>query len=164
VLCLYDYNQGDTQTDDTGSAAEFLSKPFHPAAFAERVRTILDRKKQQRVLFIDDDAELVMFASRVLREAGYDVLVGGNGNVALATVEVEPVDLVITDLVMREREGLETIMRLRKSHPRLPVIAISGAFGGHFLKSAAALGARAALAKPFSGEELLAAVRSVLES
>jgi CheY-like chemotaxis protein len=90
-------------------------------------------------LFVDDDVEVVMFASRVLRDAGFEVLAGGNGNVALSTAQVERLDLVITDLVMPDREGLETIMRLRKSHPALPVVAISGAFGGHFLKCASTL-------------------------
>lgn len=144
------------------SGAEFLSKPFTLAAFGDRVRSILDRQRRKRILFVDDDVEVVMFASRVLRDAGFEVLVGGNGNVALSTAQVERLDLVITDLVMPEREGLETIMRLRKSHPALPVVAISGAFGGHFLRSASTLGARAALAKPFSGEDLLAAVRVAL--
>jgi len=123
---------------------------------------LLDRRKRQRVLFVDDDAQVVTFASEVLREAGFEVLVGEDGNVALAIVEKEPLDLVITDLVMRECEGLETVMRLRKSHPELPVIVISGAFGGQFLKSAAMLGARATLAKPFSGEELVSMVQEVL--
>jgi len=162
VLHLSGYSEEDVFAGVPEPGREFLSKPFTLAAFSERVRSILDRRKRRRVLVVDDDAEVVMFASRVLRQAGFEVLVGGNGNVALSTAEAEPLDLVITDLVMPEREGLETIMRLRKSHPELPVIAISGAFGGHFLKSAAALGARVALPKPFSGEELLAAVRRAL--
>ena len=122
------------------------------------------RLEDATVLVVDDDKQVLMFASEVLREAGYEVLVGEDGNVALAVVEVEPLDLVITDLVMREREGLETMMRLRESHPALPVIAVSGAFGGHFLRSATILGARATLLKPFSGEDLLSAVRKVLGS
>jgi DNA-binding response OmpR family regulator len=146
------------------SGTGFLAKPFTMAAFGERVRSLLDRQKRKRVLVVDDDKQVLMFASEVLREAGYEVLVGEDGNVALAVVEVEPLDLVITDLVMREREGLETMMRLRESHPALPVIAVSGAFGGHFLRSATILGARATLLKPFSGEDLLSAVRKVLGS
>ena len=111
---------------------------------------------------MDDDADVALFAVRVLSAAGFEVLVAGNGKVALSAVETEHPDLVITDLVMPEREGLEIIMTLRKSHPSLPLIATSGAFGGHFLKTAAALGAGATLPKPFSAEELLEAVRAVL--
>jgi two-component system, cell cycle sensor histidine kinase and response regulator CckA len=146
------------------SGAEFLSKPFTVVALAERVRRILDRRKRKRILFVDDDAGVVLFASRVLHDAGFEVLVGGNGDVALSIVETERLDLVITDLVMPEREGLATIMTLRKSHPSLPMIAISGAFGGYFLKAAAKLGARVALPKPFTGEQLLEAVRAVLRT
>jgi DNA-binding response OmpR family regulator len=111
-----------------------------------------------------DDPAVALFANRVLRNAGFEVLVAGNGRVALATVETEQPDLVIADLVMPEREGLETIVTLRKRHRSLPIIAISGAFGGHFLKSAATLGAHATLPKPFSAEELLEAVRAVLDA
>jgi two-component system cell cycle sensor histidine kinase/response regulator CckA len=141
---------------------EFLAKPFNKGELGESVRSMLDRQRRKRVLFVDDDEQVVMFASEVLREAGYDVLVGEDGNVALSLVEKEQLDLVITDLVMREREGLETMMKLRESHPELPVVAISGAFGGHFLRSASLLGARATLAKPFSGEDLVNVVRMVL--
>ncbi len=148
--------------DALPAGAQFLAKPFTVVEFGERVRRILDRQKPKRVLFVDDDAQVVMFASEVLRDAGYDVLVGEDGNVALSIAEKEPLDLVITDLVMREREGLETMMKLKTSHPDLPVVAISGAFGGHFLRSASLLGARATLAKPFSGEDLLNVVRTVL--
>ena len=150
--------------DPADPNARFLAKPFSAGDLGEGVRTLLDRRKRKRVLFVDDDAQVVMFASEVLREAGYDVLVGEDGNVALSIVDNESLDLVITDLVMREREGLETMMRLRKSHPELPVVAISGAFGGHFLRSASLLGARATLAKPFSGEDLLNLVRHILGS
>jgi DNA-binding response OmpR family regulator len=145
------------------SGGEFLAKPLTLAVFAERVRRILERQKRPRILFVDDDPDLALFAVRVLREAGFEALVAGNGRVALQTVETEHPDLVITDLVMPECEGLETIMTLHKSHPALPVIAISGAFGGQFLNTAVALGAHATLAKPFSGEELVKAVRVALE-
>jgi two-component system cell cycle sensor histidine kinase/response regulator CckA len=164
VLYISGYLEEDTFEAGPDSGADFLSKPFTLAEFGERVRSILDRKKRRKVLFVDDDPQVVMFACEVLREAGFEVLVGSDGNEALSTVQREPVDLVITDLVMREREGLELMIELRKSHPDLPVIAISGAFGGHFLRSAAMLGARVTLAKPFSGEDLLSAVRTVLRT
>jgi DNA-binding response OmpR family regulator len=157
----------DAQADAIGELAadgDVLTAPFTLAELGGRVRAILDRRKRKRVLFVDDDEQVLMFAGEVLRNAGYEVLVGEDGNVALSIVEREPLDLVITDLVMREREGLDTMMRLRETHPSLPVIAISGAFGGAFLRSATILGARATLAKPFSGEDLVDVVRRVLRS
>jgi hypothetical protein len=164
VLHISGYPEQAALDGAAQSGAEFLAKPFTLTALAERVRSILDRQRRKRVLLVDDDARVVMFLSEVLRDAGFDVVSGDDGKVALSIVEKQPVDLVITDLVMRECEGLETMARLRKSHPGLPVIAMSGAFGGHFLKSAAILGARATLAKPFSRADLLTAVRTVLGS
>jgi CheY-like chemotaxis protein len=162
ALFISGYTQGAAIERVQKSGWEFLSKPFSVVALADRIRSILDRRTRHRILFVDDDHAVVQFADRVLRDAGFEVLVAYHGNAALATVETEHVDLVITDLVMPEREGLETIMTLRKRHRSLPVIAISGASGGQFLKAAASLGACATLAKPFSGQELLGVVRAAL--
>ena len=118
--------------------------------------------RRKRVLLVDDEPGLLLFAGEVLRDAGYDVVTGDDGNVALSLVRSQPFDLMIIDLVMPEREGLDTMMRLRESHPALLIVAISGAFGGRFLHSASMLGARATLAKPFSAEDLLNVVRTVL--
>lgn len=137
------------------------SQPCDTQPVAERVRRILDRRKPRRILFVDDDAAVVLFARSVLSDAGYEVLVGADGNVALSAAKAEHPDLAIIDL-MPEREGLATIMTLRKLHPSLPVIATSGAFGGYFLKAATTLGAHATLPKPFGREELVEAVRVVL--
>jgi DNA-binding response OmpR family regulator len=142
----------------------YVTNTSTTAELEQSVRKLLDRHKRKRILLVDDDTQVLMFASEVLRDAGYDVLVAEDGNVVVSIVEKEPLDLVITDLVMREREGLETMMHLRKSHPTLPVVVISGAFSGHFLRSASMMGARATLAKPFSGEDLLTTVETVLGS
>ena len=72
----------------------------------------------------------------------------GDGRSGMSKLERNAIDLVITDLVMPEQEGLETLRHLRLTRPELPVIAISGAFGGSFLKTARRFGAIAALPKP----------------
>ena len=69
---------------------------------------------------------------------------------------------MITDLVMPESEGIETIQAIRKSHADVKIIAVSGAFGGGYLAVAAMLGADATLTKPVSPEQLLEAVRQAL--
>ena len=162
VLYISGFPPSVDASDAPQPGAAFLAKPFSPAELADRVRTVLDGHRRKRVLLVDDEPGLLMFAGEVLRDAGYDVVTGDDGNVALSLVRSQPFDLAIIDLVMPEREGLDTMMRLRESHPGLPIVAISGAFGGRFLHSASMLGARAALAKPFSGEDLLNAVRTVL--
>jgi two-component system, cell cycle sensor histidine kinase and response regulator CckA len=88
----------------------------------------------------------------------------GDGRSGMNKIERHPIDLVITDLVMPEQEGLETLRHLRLTRPELPVIAISGAFGGSFLKTARRFGAIDTLLKPIHSEDLLRAVRQALTS
>ena len=87
-----------------------------------------------------------------------------DGKQALRQALAGRVDLVITDLVMPEQEGIETIQALRRNAPGVGIIAISGAFEGEFLGVAELLGADAALIKPVSAEFLLARVAEVLKA
>lgn len=72
--------------------------------------------------------------------------------------------MLITDLVMPGQEGIETIRTARREWPQLRIVAISGAFFGQFLRTAEVLGAKAVLQKPIRPDELLKAVREVLQS
>ena len=74
----------------------------------------------------------------------------------------QPVDVVITDLIMPEQEGMETISRIKRDFPNIKIIAISGALGGRYLRVAELLGAHAVLNKPLDPEQLLQTVQSVL--
>ena len=103
------------------------------------------------------------FLRSALERAGYEVTEAEDGKQALEEARKGRVDLVITDIVMPEQEGIETIQALRKEIPGIGIIAISGAFGGQFLKTARMLGADASLGKPVSTELLLAKVAEVLK-
>jgi CheY-like chemotaxis protein len=102
------------------------------------------------------------FLQKVLADAGYAALVAEDGTRALKMVRAQKFDLVLTDLVMPEKEGIEIIQSMHKELPELKIIAMSGAFGGGFLKMAKLLGAHATLAKPVAPDQLIAAVRGVL--
>jgi len=80
------------------------------------------------------------FCARSWRGGGYEVSEAADGNGALRQIRSGHVDLLITDLVMPEKEGIETIQLLRNEAPGIGIIAISGAFGGQFLGVAEALG------------------------
>jgi DNA-binding response OmpR family regulator len=119
----------------------------------------------QRVLIIDDDEQVRAFLFEILERAGFAVVEAANGMEGLKLYRSQPTDLVITDLIMPEKEGVETIVELRREFPNARVIAISG--GGRsgtkdYLAIAAKLGARRTVAKPFSRQELLDAVRDTL--
>jgi PAS domain S-box-containing protein len=142
---------------------EYLPKPFGAAQLSAKVREVLASGRPQRtVLLIDDDLAVRAFLRQVLHEAGYLVAEAGDGRSGMSKLEQMTVDLVITDLVMPEQEGLETVQRLRAERPELPVIVISGAFGGSFLKTARRFGAMASLSKPIDPQDLLRAVSDAL--
>jgi hypothetical protein len=145
--------------------AEFIQKPFSPDQLAIKVREVLMAPVvPARIVVADDEAGVRSFLRTVLEDGGYQVIEATNGKEALEEVRAGGVDLVITDLVMPEQEGLETIRALRKDAAGIGIIAISGAFGGRFLEIARMLGAHAVLSKPMSGELLLAKVAEVLKS
>jgi CheY-like chemotaxis protein len=119
----------------------------------------------QRILVIDDDEQLRALLYEILDRAGFEVVEAANGVEGLKLYRSQPADLVITDLIMPEKEGVETIMELRDQFPNARIIAISGgerAGGRNYLPIAARLGARRTVAKPFSRQEILDAVRETL--
>jgi hypothetical protein len=140
----------------------FLPKPFSADALGLSVQAALRKRFSRRILFIDDDEALTAFATDTLSEAGFEVRAAKNGSGAVASVREHGIELVITDIIMPESEGLETIRNLRREYPALPIIAISGAFGGQFLKHARTFGVQAAIQKPFSAGELLEVVGRTL--
>ncbi|MCX8135309.1 MAG: response regulator [Roseococcus sp.] len=113
------------------------------------------------VLLIEDDTALREALAAYLQAAGHRVTLAGDGDAGLAAAEAELPDVVVTDLIMPGREGIETLLALRRRHPRLPVIVMSG--GGRLdarahLGVAERLGAVATLAKPFRPALLLEAI------
>lgn len=120
-----------------------------------------------RVLVVDDDDQVRKALKILMESTGYAAVTAGNGREALRTVGEIAVDLVITDLFMPEAEGLETIGQLKKEHPKIKIIAISGGWrdvgAGTVLTMAGFLGADAVFAKPVDNGELLGAVGKLLQ-
>lgn len=118
------------------------------------------------ILLIDDDASLRTVMRKLLERRGHDVRDAPDGAIGLAMVRKGAPDLVISDLLMPEQEGVETIMALRNEFPDLKVLAVSGAgSNGDWqpLKDAEMLGADASLEKPFRAQEFCAAVEHLLD-
>jgi CheY-like chemotaxis protein len=113
-----------------------------------------------RILIIDDEPALRMLVRRMLESAGHDVVEAEHGRAGVELYEKQAFDVVVTDIIMPESEGLETVRRLRGIAPGLRIVAISGGGRGaaDYLGMASAFGANATLPKPFRREELLACV------
>ncbi len=145
---------------------DYLQKPFTPDLLATRIREVLTAPRppeRPTILVVDDEEGILKLLHTLLSQAGYAVIDASNGEAALAKLNgPNRIDLVITDLVMPQKEGLELIRGLHASRPDLKVVAISGAFGGDFLEAAKMLGAQATLRKPIEKDLLLQTVRTVL--
>ena len=116
-----------------------------------------------KILVIDDEQPVRRAICQMLTRGGHAALEAGDGADGLKLARAEQPDLVITDILMPNKEGIETIRELRRDAPGLPILVISGTGGsGLYLQMAQLLGAHAALAKPFRSAELLAAVAGLL--
>jgi DNA-binding NtrC family response regulator len=118
-----------------------------------------------KILVIDDDAIVRITIVQLLEEAGHQVLWAVDGLQGMAVFRSGHPDLVITDMIMPEQEGIQTIAEILKAEPNAKIIAVSG--GGRigntdFLKMAKVRGAMAVIPKPFDMDELLALVEYCL--
>jgi CheY-like chemotaxis protein len=118
-----------------------------------------------RILLIDDDVLARDMLRQMLERAGYDVVEAANGREGLQQYQATAIDLIITDILVPDQDGLETILELRRLAPEAKIIAISG--GGQsglldLLPVAAKLGAQRTLWKPLRRLELLAAIRQLV--
>ena len=118
---------------------------------------------QETILIADDDAHVREILRQTLDRAGYLTVEAADGGEALAAMRTMQFDLLITDMAMPERDGLELLEVLRYERKAPKVIAMSGAWDGLCLPAAAKLGAHAALPKPWRTQVLLDTVRRVLD-
>jgi DNA-binding response OmpR family regulator len=123
-------------------------------------------KKQSHILIIDDDVVTVEILNELLETEGYLLANASNGKMGLKLHEKTPFDLIITDIIMPEMEGLETITKIRDISPQVKIIAISG--GGridsdNYLDMAEKLGADLTFHKPLDPDEIVKGVRELLD-
>jgi DNA-binding response OmpR family regulator len=119
----------------------------------------------QSILVIDDDKLMCMALARILASAGFTVTQAFDGDEGLQLYRTYGFDLVITDLIMPDKEGIQIIRELRKENSNIRIIAMSaGGRGGatDYLKWARLMGAKQCLSKPIKREDLLNAVSTVL--
>jgi DNA-binding response OmpR family regulator len=119
-----------------------------------------------KILVIDDEPSILLMIKKMLEKAGHEVDMALNGKEGMQLFEKNKADLLITDIIMPEKEGLETIVEMRKNYPDLKIIAISG--GGRisadgYLPGAKLLGANMVFQKPLVQKELLEAVSFLLK-
>ena len=121
--------------------------------------------EKKRILVIEDDADSLFATKKIISGAGYNVETAHDGVAGMECFDKFKFDLVITDMIMPNKEGTEVISEIRKKDPHVKIIAVSG--GGYiasefYLRVAKKLKADLALHKPFSPNDLLAAMDSLM--
>jgi DNA-binding NtrC family response regulator len=124
-------------------------------------------KYMARILVVDDEDSIRMLLSQSLEKQQHEIFDAADGDRALEILSEQEIDVVITDIVMPNREGLETIQDIRANWPDVKIIAISG--GGrvgktNYLELAEKIGATVVLKKPFSLDQLQGAVSTILDA
>lgn len=116
-----------------------------------------------KILVIDDEEAVRQLVEEMLALAGHDVAGAADGVQGLAHIRAQMPDAIITDLLMPNKEGIETIREVKRLAPDLPILVISGDPGSAlYMEMAKLLGAHSSLAKPFRSDELLATVDRML--
>ena len=118
-----------------------------------------------RILLIDDDPDVLLAIEILLSHLGYTVETARNGSEGLKMFRANAPDLVLTDIIMPEQEGIETIIEMRRLQPNARIVAMSG--GGpmnreRLLDMTIKLGANDTIAKPFDDEQLASVIKRVL--
>ena len=170
ILCTgYSAHINEDKAKGSGIRA-FVMKPVVLGEIANTIRKVLDQEKEQQtmalILIIDDDNQFRAILREMLERAGYEVVEASDGEEGIKLYREKVTDLIITDLIMPEKEGIETIVELRRDFPDVKIIAISG--GGlldpeQYLSIAKRFGAQYTFAKPVEREELLKAVSELLK-
>ena len=120
-----------------------------------------------QILVVDDEAGFCQLLKSILVDEHHDVAVANDGVIALEYIQAGSFELLITDLIMPKKEGLEVILDVRKWHPNIKIIAMTGGGYGNaseYLSWAKTFGVNKTLTKPFSRDELLLAVNTALGS
>ena len=121
-------------------------------------------KSNMLILVIDDEFEVRRMIVKMLKPEGYEVIEAADGESGMDVIKaLKRIDILITDLIMPEREGIEVIQEVKKLFPDIKIIAISGGGRGarNYLAIAKAMGAHKVLKKPFVRNDLLELIKQL---
>lgn len=119
-----------------------------------------------KILVVDDEPQVRGLMKHMIEDKGYEVVEAENGTVANTLCAEGDIDLIVTDLVMPEKNGIDLILLAKQAYPNLPIVAISGGGGitgrYDYLEIAELVGAKRVIRKPFTQENLMSAISDVL--
>jgi len=123
----------------------------------------MSRKEPPSILVVDDELDTVRVLERILKKRGYDIHIAFDGLEALGKLHSNHFDLVITDLLMPNLNGIQLLSRIRKEWPTLPVLVITAVDNEQTRRQLLSMGARAYLRKPFERKQLFDAITEIVQ-
>ena len=169
ILCTGHSARIDEMRSKKLGIKAYVMKPLVMRVIAQKIREVLDERQNEQctglILLIDDEPQFQKLFNQKLAGSGLEIITAGDGKKGLKLYRENSPNLVVTDLIMPEKEGIETIIELKKEFPDVKIIAISG--GGDsgpesYLQIAKKLGAEETFSKPVDWPELIKTIKALL--
>jgi CheY-like chemotaxis protein len=137
-----------------------------------KIQNPLSKPASKNLLIVDDNPDILLTWRLYLEKAGFNVLDAEDGNAALSVLNKSPIDLLITDIVMPDMDGIELLLKVKQDYPTIKIITISGKFDSaigndndisFYLSAAKSFGANLILKKPVKYNELVNCVNTLLK-
>jgi|CZKL01.1.fsa_nt_gi putative nucleotidyltransferase with HDIG domain len=154
---------GETGLEVERAGSDSRNAPTTPPAADGEVRTNSRLRRAERILVVDDETHVRSMIGATLERQGYDVQLASNGRDALEMLERDGFDLVLTDIVMQDGNGITLLERIRGQQPHLPVVMVTAIHDISVAIDSMRRGAYDYLLKPFEREHLIATVLRALE-
>jgi DNA-binding response OmpR family regulator len=158
ILCTSLNDSNSIVKGMKAGVADYVVKPVKSAVLVSKINEALD-KIGGAVLVVDDEEAIRQVLSQTIKREGYPVITAESANQALELIERKKIDLVISDIVMPDMDGMELLAKVKERHPKLPVILISGRTFQSRDKILAS-GADDFIAKPFNNTEIIARIKA----
>jgi DNA-binding response OmpR family regulator len=152
------------------SIRDYVLNPLVIRTLNRTIRRALGRRNRggshvARILIVEHDPLIREMLATTLRDAGYETATASDGHEALERIEAAPADVVITDVLMPDGDGMQAIVELRRRTPGIRLLAISGGSemeSARYLRGAESFGATRTLVRPFDNRQLLDAVDEIV--
>lgn len=163
LVCSTFYSSNSIEQALKKGAKDLISKPINPDALRQKVENIIASGKG-RVLIVDDDQFILGILKTILEREGYSTLTANSGEPALEILKSNPIDIIISDIIMPGMNGMELLANVKANYPNIPVLMITGYSGKYSNSSVIAHGAKGCISKPFKNTEIVNRVNVLIQT
>jgi CheY-like chemotaxis protein len=143
-------------------ARDFLIKPIDSHALLEKIAKITRPKRAPCIMLVDDEEFILEILKTILQREGYEVITSTSAKEALTTLEKNSVDVIISDIMMPEMDGMELLANVKARFPKVRVLIITGHSGKYEKESVLDSGADGFISKPFKNIEIIRTLQMIL--